>query len=293
MRFRFRPVVFGRFVPRAAAACLKEQRRHPRRGSPTLLFCAPSRTALPRSTQRRSPTPFVLSLCPCVRQPTTAADRACAHAVPQSARRSASRRTVPCPMGRRRPLSFPEVLFVPAFSSRPSCAVRPLFRPPSAGRISLLHPLVPQTPAFCCVIPCLFQRPAWGCVSPSPCIARTLLPLAIRSPFLYRIPSAAFALPCVAHPFFIAIRCVKSVWPPRPAPLTALLYALRHPFRLPRCLRCLYTPLIRVCLRCAVCSRTFCTPAHTKREGISAFPFPFFISRLIPAPCRPRSAPRR
>ena len=128
MRFRFitassvsgRP--FSGVFPPCRGGMLERKKAPSPAGAPTLLFCAPSRTALPRPMQRRSPPLCPFSLCPCVRQPTTAVDHACAHAVPQSACVSASRRSVPGPMGRRRPLFVP---WVPCFLFRLSLPVRP------------------------------------------------------------------------------------------------------------------------------------------------------------------------
>lgn len=314
MRFRFitassvsgRP--FSGVFPPCRGGMLERKKAPSPAGAPALLFCAPSRTALPRPMQRRSPPLCPFSLCPCVRQPTTAVDHACAHAVPQSACVSASRRSVPGPMGRRRPLSFPEVLFVPAFSSRPSCAVHALFRPPvvrphapspSASGTKGISPARKRRAANACVrcaTPCLFRRLTYGYAL---FYHRTLL--SCPSPFLYRIPSAAFAFPRVIHPSIMAVRHGKPVCPPhahaaaargapsparpshpvpsalffccfctplseRTAPLAASLRALRHLFRPPRFL-CRCTPLLRVCPRCAVCFRAFYTPRIQKEKA--------------------------
>ena len=263
MRFRFitassvsgRP--FSGVCPPCRGGMLERKKAPSPAGAPALLFCAPSRTALPRPMQRRSPPLCPFSLCPCVRQPTTAVDHACAHAVPQSACVSASRRSVPGPMGRRRPLSFPEVLFVPAFSSRPSCAVHALFRPPSAGRMPLLHPRPAQgefLPHGChaanaCVLLChplpvqaanVRLRPLLPphasplTICPFPLlfahrpIGRCPFPLC-RASFFYRRPLCGCALSAAALPRRRRIRSPSPALPSDPAPSSLFFCRLCAP----------------------------------------------------------------
>ncbi len=251
MRFRFitassvsgRP--FSGVFPPCRGGMLERKKAPSPAGAPTLLFCAPSRTALPRPMQRRSPPlcPFPMPLCApthnrggsCLRTCRTAIGvrirlpplRPWPHGAPPSPFFSLSpfRSGFLFPPVLRRACSFPPPVGRPHIPSPSACTAN--------SCVLLCHPLPVPAAGVGLRLPVPLYRPhasppghPFPFFVPHP-IGRFRFALC-RASFFYSHPLCQVGLaaaPCAAA----ARGSPSSVRPPHPAPSALFFRRLRAP----------------------------------------------------------------